>query len=181
MSRCFYPGQRFQIDVKFVPSSCLIGDTQGKHFYQYTAIDECSRDRYLEVFEEHSTLFISHILEKHSQFLNFPIECIQTDNGSEFTNRVSSSKRDLLALFEATAASLRHKLIRPYTPRHNGKVERSHREDHKHFYSKRTFYSFADFQRQLKGQSIPFQQHPYAPARLAFVNRILCFHTLQYI
>lgn len=23
----------------------------------------------------------------------------------------------------------RHKLIRPYTPRHNGKVERSHRED----------------------------------------------------
>jgi hypothetical protein len=34
----------------------------------------------------------------------------------------------MLTLFEATAAKLhiRHKLIRPYTPRHNGKVERSH-------------------------------------------------------
>jgi len=36
----------------------------------------------------------------------------------------------LPTLFEKTAAELgiRHKLIRPYTPRHNGKVERSHRD-----------------------------------------------------
>jgi len=50
-----YPGQRIQIDVKFVPSSCLAGDARGKRFYQYTAQDEYSRDRYLEAFEEHST------------------------------------------------------------------------------------------------------------------------------
>ncbi len=57
-------------------------------------------------------------------------------NGFEFTNRFSNSKRDLPTLFERTAADLgiQHKLIRPYTPRHNGKVERSHREDRKHFY-----------------------------------------------
>jgi transposase len=44
----------------------------------------------------------------------------------------------MLTLFEATAAKLhiRHKLIRPYTPRHNRKVERSHREDQKRFYDK---------------------------------------------
>ena len=65
------------------------------------------------------------------------MECVQTDNGFEFTNRFSNSKRDLPTLFEKTAAELgiRHKLIRPYTPRHNGKVERSHREDQKRFYS----------------------------------------------
>ncbi len=58
------------------------------------------------------------------------MECVQTDNGFEFTNRFSNSKRDLTTLFESAAAQLgiRHKLIRPYTPRHNGKVERSHRE-----------------------------------------------------
>ncbi|MFR5853298.1 MAG: hypothetical protein ACLUE8_02575 [Lachnospiraceae bacterium] len=52
------------------------------------------------------------------------MECVQTDNGFEFTNRFSNSKRDLPTLFEKTAAELgiRHKLIRPYTPRHNGKV-----------------------------------------------------------
>ena len=48
------------------------------------------------------------------------VECVQTDNGFEFTNRFSNSKRDLQTLFEKTAAELgiRHKLIRPYTPRH---------------------------------------------------------------
>ena len=51
-----YPGQRVQIDVKFVPSACLVGEAEGKKFYQYTAIDEYSRFRYLEAFEEHSTL-----------------------------------------------------------------------------------------------------------------------------
>ena len=61
----------------------------------------------------------------------YTIECVQTDNGFEFTNRFAQSNRELVTLFERTAADLdiRHKLIRPYTPRHNGKVERSHRED----------------------------------------------------
>ncbi|MCI8350420.1 MAG: transposase, partial [Oscillospiraceae bacterium] len=44
---------------------------------------------------------------------------------------------------------IRHKLIRPYTPRHNGKVERSHREDQKRFYSRHSFFSLADFEKQL--------------------------------
>ncbi len=46
-------------------------------------------------------------------------------------------------LFEAEAARLgiRHKLIRPYTPRHNGKVERSHREDQRRFYATHRFWS----------------------------------------
>ena len=35
-----YPGQKVQIDVKFVPSRCVAGDTK---YYQYTAIDEYSR------------------------------------------------------------------------------------------------------------------------------------------
>jgi hypothetical protein len=56
------------------------------------------------------------------------VECVQTDNGFEFTNRFSPSKKHLLTLFEATAVKLhiRHKIIRPYPPGHNGKVEHSH-------------------------------------------------------
>ena len=50
-----YPGQKVQIDVKFVPQSCLVGEASGKKFYQYTAIDEYSRLRYVEAFDENST------------------------------------------------------------------------------------------------------------------------------
>ena len=31
-------GQRIQIDVKFVPSVCLVNGAKGQRFYQYTAI-----------------------------------------------------------------------------------------------------------------------------------------------
>ena len=66
-------------------------------------------------------------------------------------HRFSGSKRDLPTLFEKTAAELgiRHKPIRPYAQRHNGKVERSHRKEQKHFYSCHTFYFLDDFAKQL--------------------------------
>ena len=56
-----YPGQRGQIDVKYVPSACLVGEAaeeakeNGGYYYQYTFIDEYSRFRYLEAFKEHNT------------------------------------------------------------------------------------------------------------------------------
>ena len=43
--KMFFPSQRVQIDVKFVPASCIVGDAKGEKFYQYTAIDEYSRFR----------------------------------------------------------------------------------------------------------------------------------------
>ena len=37
--RMYFPGQRVQLDVKFVPSSCIVGNAKGEKFYQYTAIE----------------------------------------------------------------------------------------------------------------------------------------------
>ena len=148
-----YPGQRVQIDVKVVPQAC-IADTELK-LYQYTAIDEYSRYRILGAYTEQSTYSSAHFLRRVVDTFRrkgVAVECVQTDNGSEFTNRFSNSKRDIPTLFEHTAAELgiRHKLIRPYTPRHNGKVERSHRNDQERFYNYLSFYSFADLQEQMK-------------------------------
>ena len=147
-----YPGQRVQVDVKVVPRSCIT-DPELKLF-QYTAIDEFTRLRFLGAYEEQSTYSSADFLRKLTLWFRrrgITVECVQTDNGFEFTNRFSKSKRDLPTLFENTASQLgiRHKLIRPYTPRHNGKVERSHREDQKRFYSYHSFYSLHDFAKQL--------------------------------
>ena len=54
--KMLYPGQRVQVDVKVVPTACIVGDAKGEKFYQYTAIDEYSRFRYVEAFREQSTL-----------------------------------------------------------------------------------------------------------------------------
>ena len=43
-----------------------------------------------------------------------------------------------------------HKTIRPKTPWHNGKVERSHRNDQERFYNYLKFYSYEDLQIQMK-------------------------------
>ena len=99
-----------------------------------------SRFRYLETFEEHNTyssaIFLRHCMEKFP----FTIECVQTDNGFEFTNRLNSHPTVKLTLFEKTCQQLgiRHKLIKPCTPRHNGKVERSHRKDNEELDRKST-------------------------------------------
>ena len=160
-----YPGQRVQIDVKFVPAVCLVGDAKGKKFYQYTAIDEYSRFRYLEAFEEHNTYSSALFLEHLKKAFPFPIECVQTDNGTEFTKRLLPARRRTPTLFETRLkqCGIEHKPIRPYTPRHNGKVERSHRKDNEYFYATHTFYSFDDFKKQLAVHSRKYNNFPMRP------------------
>ena len=148
-----FPGQRIQIDVKFVPSICLVNQAQGQSFFQYTAIDEYSRWRFVEAFEEHNTYSSAVFLDHLVKVFPLPIQCVQTDNGSEFTKRFTGTKREEnLTLFEERLRQYgsKHKKIRPFTPRHNGKVERSHRKDNGRFYATHTFYSFEDFAAQLK-------------------------------
>ena len=166
-----YPGQRVQIDVKYVPSVCLVGEAaeeakeNGGYYYQYTFIDEYSRFRYLEAFKEHSTysstVFLKHVVK------NFPylIECVQTDNGTEFTNGMGNCKGNKPTLFEMALEKfgIRHKKIRVYTPRHNGKVERSHRKDNEEFYASHTFYSFDDFAKQLAIRERQYNNFPMRP------------------
>ncbi len=160
-----YPGQRVQIDVKFVPQACIVNQQEPTQWFQYTFLDEYSRFRYIEAFQEHSTysstIFLRHVVKK------FPylIECVQTDNGTEFTNRLLPKGSDKPTLFELELKKLgiHHKLIRPYTPRHNGKVERSHRKDNEEFYASHRFYSFDDFKAQLAVRERAYNNFPMRP------------------
>ena len=162
----YYPGQRVQVDVKHVPSACLAGEAQGKKFYQYTAIDEFSRFRFLMAFEEASTYSSSVFLDEMLKAFPFKVECVQTDNGFEFTKRFSAYKNSP-SLFEVNLEQrgITHKLIRPFTPRHNGKVERSHRKDNEYFYATHKFYSFNDFKAQLAVHSRKYNNFPMRPLK----------------
>ena len=142
--------------------------------------------RFLGAYQEQSTYASACFLKEMVAFFrrrNVKVECVQTDNGFEFTNRFSQSKRDMPTLFEATAASLgiHHKLIRPYTPRHNGGVERSHREDQKRFYNTHSFYSLVDFGAQLAGHQSRSNNIPMRPLRWASPGQAFASYFVQYI
>ena len=188
------PGQRVQIDVKVVPKVCRANPEQ--RLFQYTAIDEYSRLRFLGrssllgAYEEQCTYSSADFLRKAVSFFKrkgITVACIQTDNGFEFTNRFSNSKRDLQTLFEKTAQQLNihHKLIRPYTPRHNGKVERSHREDQRRFYDSHEFFSLADFAKQLAIHQYRSNDRPMRPLHwlspLEMLDSFPSNHTVQYV
>lgn len=156
--RSEYPGQKIQVDVKFVPSYCVVN---GQKYYQYTAVDECTRWTYREMYDEHSTYSSTDFLKKLILSCPFPIREIQTDNGTEFT-RALVSNDGKLSLFEKALekCGIKYHRIRVATPRHNGKVERQHRTDEKRFYKKMKMYNLEDGRKQLarynkKSNNIP--------------------------
>lgn len=106
---------------------------QKRKIFQYTAIDEYMRMRYTWFTNEHSTYMSSEFTKRLVKYFPFKIKTIQTDNGFEFTNRLSWSKKlqSTKTLLEETIDELgiEYKNTKPYTPKENGRVERSHRKD----------------------------------------------------
>ncbi len=141
-------GEKWQLDVKYVPKKCYSGSEPDK-FYQYTIIDEASRERFIYPFKEQSSYSTVQFVRMAISYFGYKPKIIQTDNGVEFTH-FKDTKR--IHPFDALCDQLgiKHQLIRPRTPRHNGKVERSHRNDNERFYKTLSFYSYDDLISQMK-------------------------------
>ena len=153
-------GGKWQMDVKYVPTVCYSGSIPQK-FYQYTVIDEASRQRFLYPYMEQSGYSTVDFLKRAIHYFGYQPEILQTDNGSEFTNIVKTKRKHILDI-ACEKRGIRHQKIRPRTPRHNGKVERSHRNDQERFYQHLTFYSYDDLKVQMKrylkrSNNIPMQ------------------------
>ena len=119
------PGHRIQVDVKFIEPIAIGTGNRTKRFYQFTAIDDCTRLRVLRLYpaadQKTAIQFLDYVLAR----LPFRVEVIQTDNGAEFGASFH---------WHALDKGMQHVYIKPRTPRLNGKVERSHRIDAEEFY-----------------------------------------------
>ena len=157
--RADYPGQKVQVDVKYVPAYCTVN---GAKYYQYTAVDECTRWTFREMYDEHSTYSSKDFLIKLIKTAPFAIREIQTDNGREFTNANIDNPDAPKTMFETAleALDIKYHRIRVATPRHNGKVERQHRTDEKRFYKKMKMYNLADGREQLARYNIKSNNIP---------------------
>ena len=145
------PGEKVQIDVKEVPYCCLKGAAKrdGKHLYQWTAIDECTRYRFVYGFEEHTPENSVKFLKLLEKAFPFQIQTIQTDNGTEFTYKYISETKENPFDIALKEAKIEHRLIPPRTPWHNGKVERSHRSDQRYFYDWEKFSDVEDLNKKM--------------------------------
>ena len=144
-------GEKMQLDVKFVPIDCNANLQDDYKYYQYTIIDEASRERFIYAYNEHSSFSTIDFVKRAITYFGYIPKTIQTDNGSEFTY-TRENKDDITHPFDILCKELNieHKLIRPRTPRHNGKVERSHRNDNIRFYQFLKFYNLDDLQVQMR-------------------------------
>ena len=140
-------GVKWQLDVKYVPSACYVGEFPDK-FYQYTMIDEASRERFIYPYREQSSYSTIDFVKRAINYFRYSPETIQTDNGFEFTYPRDYKRTHSFDIF-CNQLEIQHKLIRPRTPWHNGKVERSHRNDQERFYNFLSFYSFEDLKVQM--------------------------------
>lgn len=141
-------GEKWQMDVKYVPQACYVGQ-DGERFYQYTMIEEASRLRFIWPYSEQSGYSTVDFVRRAIEYFGYAPAIIQTDNGTEFTNFMNTKRVHALDAF-CRQYGIVHKLIRPRTPWHNGKVERSHRNDQERFYNHLSFYSREDLEKQME-------------------------------
>ncbi len=111
------PGNRVQMDT------CKIG----KGFYQYTAVDDCTRYKVVALFPKRTAANTLNFLEQVMEEMPFPIQRIQTDRGGEFfAHKVHERMMEW---------GIKFRPVRPGSPHLNGKVERAQKTDLDEFYT----------------------------------------------
>ena len=88
-------------------------------------------------------------LKRAIDYFGYQPQILQTDNGGEFTHLKKTDRIHPLDVI-CGKIGIKHKQIRPRTPRHNGKVERSHRNDQERFYNHMSFFSYDDLMIQMR-------------------------------
>lgn len=140
------PGERMQLDVKYVPE--FVG---GIRVYNYVIIDECTRWRYARGYYDLKPQSTVDFLKRVKALCPFPIQCIQTDNGFEFTYRLIPSNDSEHPMDQwCRQNKIRHRCIPPGEKELNGKVERSHRIDEQYFYWRAPTKNLCEFNRALE-------------------------------
>lgn len=125
------PGDRVQIDT------CKIGPG----IYQYTAVDDCSRFRVLEIYKRRTAANTLKFLDKMIEEFPCPIQRIQSDRGLEFF--AEKVQRKMIKY------CIKFRPVKPASPHLNGKVERSQKTDLEEFYPTVDLSNFENLREEL--------------------------------
>ena len=67
---------------------------EDKRYYQYTCIDEASRERYLWWYEELTPTNTVDFVKRCIEYFGYKPKTIQTDNGTEFSYNQAKIKKE---------------------------------------------------------------------------------------
>lgn len=174
-------GQKWQLDVKYVPLQCYCGGGTNHRMYQYTMIDEATRERFLFAYPQLGAKITVDFVKRAIVYFGYIPKKIQTDNGGEFTDpaknfleKQTGKKYNSIHALDAFLNSIgvEHQLIRAYTPRHNGKVERSHRTDNEFFYKRMHYKDLLDLRLQMLDWNIRYNNKPHSSLRNRYGKRV---------
>lgn len=142
------PGDSVQVDVKVVPRG-------RSKWFQYTAIDDCTRVRVLRLYRRQNHRSSLAFLRELTAAFPFQIRKIQVDNGTEFPLLFALTCQDL---------GVRVRYIRPRRPEQNGKVERSHRIDEEEFWGRYVGQDFDAATEALAGWEYRYNHERFSMA-----------------
>jgi transposase InsO family protein len=141
-----------QMDVKYVPYMI-----EGKQYYEFNAVDHHSSWRLIRAYQTKSYESLDKFLAELEKECPFAVIQIQTDNGSEFTDkyRINSdgfpTGKHHLDVW-CSANEVEHKLIPVGVKELNGKVENTHGFDDREFYSQgAVFLSYKSLEWNIRG------------------------------
>lgn len=154
VTRTYVPGEKIQVDTKYVKTA------KGKTFYQYSAIDLATGIIFKQLFREIGPTESCAFLRNLVRFYPFPVQKIQTDNGFEYTWRLNPEIHQIHPFtVQCALLHLEHVLIPPASPTYNSHVERTHRIDMEELWRKKKYYSFHSMQLALRKHVLYFNHH----------------------
>lgn len=113
------PGSLVEIDVKHLP---YIGTT----YYQFTAIDTCTKQKYIEIFSSKTAHCGEQFIENMLNYFPFRVRHINSDNGGEFLSQCHTSLEE---------RKITHYFSRARTPKDNPMVENTIKADEYEFWA----------------------------------------------
>lgn len=113
------PGSLVEIDLKVL-------NHLGKTFYQFTAVDTCTKIRFIKIYSSKKAFSGRLFIEEMLEYYPFRVRTVNSDNGGEFL----AEAHDLLA-----SKHISHYFSHPHTPKDNPMIERAIQADEYEFWS----------------------------------------------
>ena len=131
-----------QMDVKYVPQK-----VEGKQLYEFNFVDHCTTWRLVRIYPNLTHECVEQFMREIELYCPFPIFELQTDNGSEFTDKYRGGRLQPSGLHVVDLwcqrLGIKHRLIPVGQKELNGKVENTHKQDDREFYSQQNLRSLS--------------------------------------